>query len=173
MLDPPLNTTPKPRLQSVMPRRHPCYTWNINYLEPTWNGKSQLSCSQQSRMHILTSSIRDSRLEIPCTPILRTFLRGWLTSNVNHVLQLGIIVNWTNIQVIVNIPFWYHHSFSEFTIVIFVSNNDKCPGNAHRCPPPSPHTHNTHTHFNLTFWERHRRESILCYLILAFEWLNH
>ena len=51
LLDPTLNTNPKPHFQKVLPSRHPCHTWNS-----MWSGKSQLACSQSLRLHGLTSS---------------------------------------------------------------------------------------------------------------------
>jgi hypothetical protein len=60
LLDPPLNTSPK--LQKVLPCRHPCHTWN---LRPVWSGKVPtfiLSTAEIPRI--------DSGPQIPCEPAL-------------------------------------------------------------------------------------------------------
>ena len=46
LLDPTLNTSPKPHLQKVLPCRHPCHTKD---LEPVWRDKSQLLCAQTAK----------------------------------------------------------------------------------------------------------------------------
>ena len=54
LLNPTLNTSPEPHLQKVLLCGHPCHlrkTW-----DPMQSGKSQLRCSQQLRLHRLTSS---------------------------------------------------------------------------------------------------------------------
>ena len=51
MLDPTLNTSPEPHIQKVSSCGHSCHTW-----DPVWSGQSQLPCSQQLRLHGLTSS---------------------------------------------------------------------------------------------------------------------
>ena len=82
LLDPTLNTNPKPHLQKVLLCRHPCHTWDLklgtmcevespnihalngwdctNWPQVTWDlvwsGKSQRSCSQRLRLHRSTSS---------------------------------------------------------------------------------------------------------------------
>ena len=57
LLDPTPNTSTKPHLQEVLPRRHPCHTWDFGLGTPCEvASKSQLLCSQQLRLHGLTSS---------------------------------------------------------------------------------------------------------------------
>ena len=57
LLNPTLNTSPKPQLLKVRPCRHPYHTWDLGLgtWNPVWSGKSHLSCSQRLRLHRLTS----------------------------------------------------------------------------------------------------------------------
>ena len=51
LLDPTLNMNPKPHLKKNVTK-----LTSMSYLRPVWSGKSQLSCSQRSCLHGLTSS---------------------------------------------------------------------------------------------------------------------